>query len=276
MPRTPDFSDELCLPRALLLDFGGVVVETENNADWQAVFARDLVAQMHADGLDLLDVPAVERDLRAGAKADSRWKDAMSRPFAPAELRYDQFWGDFVAADWPEPARRWVLDRARELCRQMGETKQTRRTRIGMIELLDAADAAGVPVAIVSNTLMGVVHRDYLDAHELTERFAAQIYSDEVGVRKPNPAMIELGARAVDVPVSDCWYVGDNFDRDALCGARAHVGGNIIMEARDTYEQPYDLAVRPHAIVADPVELRTLFLDALGTSIDAQTQSTPV
>ncbi|QAY59198.1 HAD family hydrolase [Microbacterium protaetiae] len=276
MPRTPDYSEQLCLPRALLLDFGGVVVETENNADWQRVFARQLVAAMHADGIDLLDVADVERDLRAGAKADSRWKDAMSRPFAPAELRYDQFWGDFVAADWPEPALRWVFDRARELCRQMGELKQTRRTRVGMTELLDAADAAGVPVGIVSNTLMGVVHRDYLDAHRLTDRFAAQIYSDEVGVRKPNPRMIELGADAVGVPVTECWYVGDNFDRDALCGARAGVGGNIIMEARDTYEQPYDLAVRPHAIVADPVELRDLFLDAVGDDVSTHAQSTPV
>jgi len=276
MSRTPDNSDQLCLPRALLLDFGGVVVETENNVDWQAAFARDLAGQMHADGLDLLDVAALERDLRAGAKADSRWKDAMSRPFAPAELRYDQFWGDFVAADWPEPARRWVLERARELCRQMGETKQSRRTRVGMVELLDAADEVGVPVGIVSNTLMGVVHRDYLQAHSLTDRFAAQIYSDEVGVRKPNPAMIELGAEAVSVPVADCWYVGDNFDRDALCGARAGVGGNIIMEARDTYDQPYDLAVRPHAIVADPVELRELFLDVLDAVAPVQTQSTSV
>ena len=70
--------------------------------------------------------------------------------------------------------------------------------------------------------------------------------------------------RAVDgaslsVAPGDCWYVGDNYDRDVLCGRRAGVGGNILMEARKTYEPPYDLDLRPDAIVADPVGLLALF-----------------
>lgn len=246
--------------RALLLDFGGVVVATTNNPDWVERLAAEVLRRLDdAEVTHELSRERVERDLRAGSKADSRWKDAMSRPFAPAELTYVQFWADFVAADWTEGPHRYVIEHARELCRLMGEFKQTRATRPGMLELLDAADAADVPVAIVSNTLMGVVHRDYLDQTALTHRFAAQIYSDEVGVRKPNPKMILLGAEAVDVPVEECWYVGDNFDRDVLCGVRAGVGGNILMEARSTYEQPYELDVHPDAVVADPYGLLELF-----------------
>lgn len=256
---------ELIKPRGLLVDFGGVLVETTNRAGWQARLA-ELVRSRLIDagaGAPELTVDAIERDIREGAKADSRWKDAMSRPAAPAELTYPEFWEGFVAGDWPSRAQGYVRDNAKELCREMGEMKQERVTRDGFIDVLDLADAASIPVVIVSNTLMGQVHRDFLTRNDLTARFAAQIYSDEVGVRKPNPEMIHLGARAIDEFASDCWYVGDNFDRDVLCGIRAGVGGNILMEARSTYDLPYELSVTADAIVRDPRGLRDLLVASL-------------
>lgn len=256
---------QLTMPRGLLVDFGGVIVETANRAGWQAVLAQHVQDELDAAGAGStgLALADIERDIREGQKADSRWKDAMSRPFAPAELTYQEFWEGFVAADWPAPAREHVRDNARELCRVMGELKQERTTRDGFIDVLDAADAASIPVVIVSNTLMGQVHRDYLDRNDLTSRFVEQIYSDEVRVRKPNPEMIHLGARAIDLPASQCWYIGDNFDRDVLCGVRAGVGGNILMEAHSTYDLPYDLPVQADAIVANPWGLRELLLSSI-------------
>ena len=50
--------------------------------------------------------------------------------------------------------------------------------------------------------------------------------------------MIHLAARALGVTPADAWYVGDNFDRDVLCGRRAGVGGNILMEAKGTWDLP--------------------------------------
>lgn len=259
----------LIRPQALLVDFGGVIVETRNRPNWQRRMAEHVLDEFSSAGVSLngLTLEDIERDIRAGGKADSKWKDAMSRPFAPTELRYEQFWVDFVAGDWPAPPRDFVGRNARELCRVMGEIKQERKTREGFIEVLDAAEGSGIPVVIVSNTLMGVVHRDYLDQVGLTERFAEQIYSDEVRVRKPNPEMIHRGAQAVGLTAEQCWYVGDNFDRDVLCGARARVGGNILMEARSTYDLPYDLPVTADAIVADPWGLLDLLEKATNREV---------
>ncbi|KJL48735.1 Phosphoglycolate phosphatase [Microbacterium hydrocarbonoxydans] len=250
----------LIKPRGLLVDFGGVIVETANRPGWQSKMAQLVHERLAAAdaGSPQLGVADIERDIREGAKADSRWKDAMSRPFAPVELTYQEFWEGFVAGDWPVRTREYVRDNAKELCREMGEMKQERVTRDGFIEVLDFADAASIPVVIVSNTLMGQVHRDFLTRNHLTDRFVEQIYSDEVRVRKPNPEMIHLGARAIGETAATCWYVGDNFDRDVLCGARAGVGGNILMEARSTYDLPYELTVKADAIVADPWGLREL------------------
>lgn len=254
----------LTAPKALLLDFGGVIVSTKHVAGWRERLAVHVRSLLDAGGVAVpeLSVEQIADDIKAAGIADSHWKDAMSRPFAPRELRHEEFWGDFVAGDWPTKARDIVVADAFDLCRKMGHWKSERALRTGLIDLLDAADAAGVPVGIVSNALCGQVHIDFLDAHGLTGRFAVAIHSDEVKVRKPNPEMIWLAARALGVEARDAWYVGDNFDRDVLCGKRAGIGGNILMEDKGTYELPYELKLKPDAIVADPVGLLALFAEA--------------
>ncbi|UUT34544.1 HAD family hydrolase [Microbacterium elymi] len=258
----------LTTPRGLLLDFGGVIVQSERAVGWQQRLGGE-VHELLAGSLGAHAVPSRRRvvgDIVAGTASAGNWRDAMSRPFAPDELGWAQFWGDFVAADWPAPAREAVIRDAKELCRRLTLAKAHRATRPGIRELLMTARRQGIPVAVVSNALSGQVHRAYLDENGLADLVAAQIYSDEVGIRKPNPRMIVLGARAIDVAVADCWYVGDNFDRDTVCGRRAGVGANIIVEARSTYELPYDLDEQPDAVVPDGHALHALFEDSLSRS----------
>lgn len=252
----------LARPKALLLDFGGVIVETRRNPGWEVRLVKLVADGLARAGAPALSAERITRDIVAGCKADSHWKDAMSRPFAPRELGQAEFWGDFVAADWPPAARAAVVADAAELCRQMGHFRSHRELRNGLLALLDACDAAGIAVAIVSNALSGQTHLDFLAAHGLTGRFAAIVHSSEAGVRKPNPEMILIAARELGIAAADAWYVGDNFDRDVLCGARAGVGGNILMVARATWDLPYDLDVLPDAIVADPAELLGLLAPA--------------
>lgn len=252
---------KLARPKALLLDFGGVIVATQRIEGWEqrlAAEVRTLLGEV-APQLTQQDIAA---DIAAGCIADSHWKDAMSRPLSPPELKHEQFWGDFVAADWPDAARAMVVAGAAELCRRMGHLRSHRELRNGLVDLLDAADAAGVAVGIVSNALSGQVHLDFLDANGMTRRFAVIVHSDEAGVRKPNPEMIRIATRALGIEPADAWYVGDNFDRDVLCGVRAGIGGNILMEAKGTYDMPYALKLKPDAIVPDPVGLLALFAEA--------------
>lgn len=252
----------LVRPRALLLDFGGVVVTTVRRPSWSAELAAEIHACLPARGRAALSVERIGTDIESGAAADSRWKDAMSRPREPRELTHREFWADFVAADWPAPALAWVTIEATALCRRMGELRAERTGRPGIEELLEAADAMGVPVAIVSNALSGAVHRDHMQRHGLDKKVALQLYSDEVGIRKPHPGMITMATDALDVPVDTAWYVGDTFDRDVLCGRRAGVGAAVLMEARGTYDRPFVVPVEPDAVVADPPGLHRLLVAA--------------
>lgn len=255
--------DQLIRPAALLLDFGGVLVSTTRRASWSSELAAELHDRFAEIGTGELSAEDIRSDIEAGAAADSAWKNAMSRPAAPRELTHQEFWADFVAADWPAGPRAWVTAQATALCRRMGEVRQDRAHRDGIPELLDTAADAGIPVAVVSNALSGAVHRDYLDRTGLVKQLALQVYSDEVGLRKPNPEMILLATRALGVPVEQTWYVGDNFDRDIVCGRRAGVGGLILMEAPATYDRPYVVRAVPDAIVPGAAELRSLLLASL-------------
>jgi HAD superfamily hydrolase (TIGR01509 family) len=245
----------LTRPLALLLDFGGVIAEPAGEPAEPDGLVRLL--------LDVVDgaVPAelVAADLAAGVQAYGRWADAMARPYAPRELTHEQFWADFVCADWPEPARAAILARATELA-YASTAWAPARLRDGVVDVLDTARAARIPVAVVSNTLCGAAVRDFLDQCGVGDRFAAQVYSDEAGVRKPNPALVLAATRALAVDPAAAWFVGDTPLRDILAARRAGVGRAILVRSgreieagglRATPDVAVDSMVDVHRLLAD-------------------------
>jgi FMN phosphatase YigB (HAD superfamily) len=248
-------------PRALLLDFGGVIVDDRRRPG----FARSVAELVHAAiaGVDgALTVPAIEADLVAGLVAYGAWGNGTARFAAPVEISHEELWTDFIAADWPAAARDAVGDRATELTYRMGEIGQDWQLRPGMAELLADAARRAIPVAVVSNTIYGRVHRDFLASAGLADRVAAQFYSDEAGIRKPNPELARLAAEAVSVDLADAWFVGDTRSRDVLCGRRAGVGTMVLMHSPRTGREPAT-TVEPDHEVADPVALHALLTEAL-------------
>jgi N-acetyl-D-muramate 6-phosphate phosphatase len=249
------------VPRALLLDFGGVIVEDRRRPG----FTRSLAELVHAEIADVdgsLTVPAIEADLLAGLVAYGQWGNGTARWPAPVEISHEELWSDFIAADWPAAARDRVGDRATELTYRMGELGQDWELRAGMADLLTDMARSGIPVAVVSNTIYGRIHRDFLASAGLADRFAAQFYSDEAGIRKPNPELVRLAAGTLSVEPAQAWFVGDTRSRDVLCGRRAGVGTVVLMHSDRTAREP-ETAVEPDHEVADPVALHALLTGAL-------------
>lgn len=71
-----------------------------------------------------------------------------------------------------------------------------------------------VPLALVSNFYgnMGVV----LEEFRLHTLFRHVVESAVVGVRKPDPAIFQLAANALQLPPSDIVVVGDSYEKDLL------------------------------------------------------------
>ncbi|WP_402373757.1 HAD family hydrolase [Isoptericola rhizosphaerae] len=252
LPAVPELPAALrTRPTALLLDFGGVVLTTSKRPGGLDAMAEHVSATLARAGhqrsaAELLPV------LRGGKKALKDWKNASSRLLAPTELDHRTIWREFYGSPLPAPEREVLAGSAGQLQETMTRTLTDHTVRPGVRELLDAARDLGVPVGIVSNAHSGRAHRAILAEHGLAGAFAVQVYSDEVGIRKPHPGMIELAARALGTTPERCWYVGDTFDRDVVAGRRAGTGAVILTRDHHTDRPPFPVAEQPDVVLEDP------------------------
>lgn len=236
-------------PEGLILDFGGVIALSRKNAGWQQRVAEEILALL---GDAPLPLDRIADDLDAADTAYSLWRDAMSRPAEPVELSHESYVRDFIAADWPPAARNRLVGHESAICRAISRTQVTRTVRPGITRLLDWCGERSLPVAIASNALSGSVHRETLDDFGFSRHITAQVYSDEAGVRKPNPALIHAAAAGLGLSADRCWYVGDRIDRDVLCGRRAGAAAVILTPVPDAPPRPFHVPVEPDHTLADP------------------------
>ena len=242
-------------PAALLLDFGGVLAD----APPQRAAPPELVLRLYNLIGSALTPGEIQRSLTEGAAAWARWRDEDH----PDELTQAEVWERFVIGDWPWTAQAAVRAAISKLSYDWA-WRNNWALRPGIPEMLQAGATAGVPMAVVSNTISGAAHRDFLAKAGVGKLFRAQIYSDEVGVRKPNPQMIWNATHELGVPTEPCWFVGDSRRRDIACARRADVGTAILMRSPRTDREDAGEWPAPDATVADGFGLLRLLNQAIG------------
>ncbi|WP_017589127.1 HAD family hydrolase [Nocardiopsis ganjiahuensis] len=238
-------------PDALLLDFGGVVFQTRKRPEGRTEAAHHLHRVLARAGHHV-DPDLLRGSLDAGLAALKDWKNAAGRRRTPAELDHRTIWTDFLASDLDDRAREILAGSAAELLADMSPLISEHEVRPGVRELLAAAGTLGVRAGIVSNAHSGRSHRRILREAGLEDRFGVQVYSDEVGIRKPHPEMIALAARALGTVPERCWYVGDTQDRDVVAGRRAGTGAVILTRHHHTDTPPYPVRERADAVFDTP------------------------
>jgi HAD superfamily hydrolase (TIGR01509 family) len=87
--------------------------------------------------------------------------------------------------------------------------------------------ARGVATAILSN--IGVDPRPVLARTGLAGLYDAEVFSFEVGVVKPDPAIFAIAAERLGLPAHELLMVGDTVDDD---GAAAHLGMRTLILPR--------------------------------------------
>jgi HAD superfamily hydrolase (TIGR01549 family) len=212
-------------PHALLLDFGGVLVEYDDEPD-QLDPVVQRVTYLIAG---LVPAEQVRANLLSADAERTRMRDASTEH---RELTHKQLW-QMVTDGWPEDARDIVMYDATELTR-LWAYRASWKLRPGIQELLEYTLGTGMPVAVVSNTRSGAAHRQILEEFGLAGAFSAQIYSDELGWCKPHPKMVLAACEQLEVQPADCWLVGDEIATDIQCGRDAGVGATILMRTGPT------------------------------------------
>jgi HAD superfamily hydrolase (TIGR01549 family) len=244
-------------PRAILLDFGGVLVDVIHCDGELVEVAAEVQELLVTAGADFLERPRIAEDLRAGWQAYQNWKKAQVRRPFPLEIGHREFWEELVAGDWPAASRDVVGRHASGLCQRLDLATLDRPPRNGALELLRRLAEMDLPVGLVSNALGGAGSRMLMRRHGFEPYVRVQVYSDEVCMRKPNPGIFEWAARSLGVSLGDCWYVGDTLDRDVLGARRAGVGRVLLMPSDET-KPDGDLVAAPDEIVRRPVDIHDL------------------
>ena len=240
-------------PKAILLDFGGVLVDIVGRPWGLREVAEEVHSLLRHDG-GALGLDRVERDVRAGWKAYHDWKGAEGRRARPREMSHREFWEELVAADWPERARHVVGQHASRLAELIDVATKDRPAKPDSLEMLRSLRERGIAAAIVSNALSGAGSRKLVREHGFEPYLNAQVYSDEEGVRKPNPEIFRIAAAQAGVDLAECWYIGDQLDRDVLGGRRAGVARVLLLPSRAT-GTGNDAVVDADAVIQRPSEV---------------------
>lgn len=229
-------------PRALLLDFGGVIVDSPPDA-------TDLMlARVVGRVKELIGGLLSEEEITSELKRADVLRDEL-RGASHEEVGHERLWGELVADLWPDEARVKVVAHADELS-YLWASRPGWRIVEGMWELLDYTVGKGLPVAVVSNTRCGQAHREALDRLGLTGAFTVQIYSDEIGFCKPHPELIWAATRELDLPASACWMVGDQPLKDIACARRAGAGAVLMGDRAVAGHEPDATVAHGHELLA--------------------------
>jgi epoxide hydrolase-like predicted phosphatase len=165
--------------RGLILDFGGVVTTD---------FYGGLSAFCVREGLG---ADAFVQAIRTSAEGRAALK-AVERGELP-QREFERVLGRLLGVDDTGLLARALADI---------------QPRPEIIDLAARARAAGIRVAILSNSLGSGDHDPYA-GYDLDTRFDAVVISDRVGLRKPGPEIYQLAASLIGLPPGECLFVDD-------------------------------------------------------------------
>lgn len=190
--------------RAVLFDWGDTLMRWE----WDDA----LVEAGHRAGLEAIGRGDLAADGLVTASFREVYEPTFARPGAPEELEYPalvrELLGDFGVkpTDAELDAYLEAEHTAWSAARQLGATTHA---------LLESLRSRGLKLGIVSNAFDPgpLLHRDLADTG-VAERIDFAVFSSEVGVRKPHPAIFERALKALEVDAADALFVGDRLYED--------------------------------------------------------------
>jgi HAD superfamily hydrolase (TIGR01509 family) len=178
---------------ALILDFDGLIVDTETPAyeSWRQVYAE------HGQELGL--------ELWLGSLGTNHGFDSLAHLL------------DLIVAADPQarPDHAALAERRRML---KHELSRGRPLLPGVMSLLDQAGAAGMPCAVASSSSRRWVE-GWLVEHAILERFVCTRTADDVVLTKPAPDLFLQAAECLGRPPAECLVFEDS--PNGILAARA-------------------------------------------------------
>jgi putative hydrolase of the HAD superfamily len=166
----------------------------------------------HRAGLEAIGRADLAADGLVTARFREVYEPTFARPGVPEELEYPAIVRQLLSDFGVEPTDE-ELDAYLEAehtawsgARQLGATTHA---------LLESLRSRGLKLGVVSNAFDPgpLLHRDLADTG-VAERIEFAVFSSEVGVRKPHPAIFEHALKALEVDAGEALFVGDRLYED--------------------------------------------------------------
>jgi putative hydrolase of the HAD superfamily len=232
----------LARPKAILLDYGGTLVE---ELGYDPLAGAELMLSRAVVRPPVVSIDAVvQRANRVTREVASRRAQTHIETPWPALTRliYDYFGVEF---DDALPALELDFWKAAVATRAMP----------GAADALDVFHRHGILTAVVSNSSFGpdVIHYE-LDRHGLAEHLSFVIASAEYAVRKPERLLFEVAAARIGAPAADIWFVGDSLEADIAGAREAGMKAIWLTSRRDNASSDADLIAPDWAAIVAAFE----------------------
>jgi putative hydrolase of the HAD superfamily len=185
---------------------------------------------------------------------EALWKIYATGAITPADIRRERFaqWFHFLGVDTMRDDVPLIEEASAFYMRSYEASTEAYQ---GVVEMLDRLATRHV-IGIITNGFVAA-QSGKLAASGLDRLIRLRIYSEEVGVQKPHPAIFAAALDAAGVEPVDALYVGDNFANDIAGAAMAGIATVWFNPLDD--EHPQDRPdIRPAAIVHSISELAEL------------------
>jgi HAD superfamily hydrolase (TIGR01549 family) len=150
------------------------------------------------------------------------------------EVTERELWTHWMLPDWPPEQIAPIATQLNQLWRSTNGVRILfPDTREVLVELF----RRGYRLGIVSNTVSSIEVPHALEVMELTGCFEAVILSCEVGIRKPDPAIMLEATNRMGVKPDQCAYVGDRIQRDVISSRKAGISKVILMRNTEPLDE---------------------------------------
>jgi putative hydrolase of the HAD superfamily len=153
----------------------------------------------------------------AAAAFQAFWRlfeEATAEAGDHGELRYAELMMQVLASIGVEPGEQELAEAIRLEHRAWDEARELHPDTVALLRTLRRA---GIRLGLVSNAFdpPDLMHED-LRLHGIADLLDAAVFSSELGVRKPHPAIYQAVLDRLGVPAERALFVGDRVREDVL------------------------------------------------------------
>lgn len=235
--------------RAVFFDMGGTIETFSHDRELRLRTTPEMRHILEKAGIDLRLTDEQLCDLvYQGSRRYHSWGIDSQ-----IELPAAQIWTEYILPGYPQ-FHAQLISIAEDLMFFLDTRWHERIMRPEMPAVLAALKQMGLKMGVISNipSLNQVPYN--LNLYGLRDYFDQIVLSSEYKHRKPDPAIFYYAARLVNVPTSECAYVGDRIARDIEGSHRAGYGLKVqIRHGFDHGES--DEGAAPDAVIDSMLEL---------------------